>query len=1190
MVRYSRLAACVCMFAIFVSVGCNKSSGNHGGPSNISPQIASPTGPGTVMGTDPAYSTSVILGDSLAFQIMGTDGNGADNLVLSGGVLGGSLSAAQAGFNETFPLIVTGLSPQTLLFTGTAATVGNIVLSFTVDDGRGGNHAITFDVTIIQNPVNTPPQIGMPTGPGIVGGFYPTWMTAIPLATSLAFDVVATDVDPVDTLTLTASVTGGTLTPAQAGFLQVFPITTSGVSAQTLSFTGVTLAAGNIELTFDVDDGRGGTDQITLFVTITATPPAMLDSATFVDLNTDGLLNPGDQLRVTFTQSVFVQGAPLANSAFALTGGATFGTSVVIGGPGANEVTIALLSFASFQPNGVYPIDVGATGLNMVANQLDIIDSASTIAVPQLPAALDIAGELNPRVTSAIYTDNGDCLAGVGDSIVVTFSRPVTVAGGATPETAFQILPGPIALPFGLSPSFSGGTTSVSTLSISLGTNPTLVVNGTFDPLNPGVGPSGIDVGLTANQIVDGSFSVVSALAGTPPGHDVQGAVGNGITSAQLTGNVIRVDFCAAVSITDTLATPDSAFTLPVTGDSFGMPGTSSFVAALPITSALFIEINLGTTPVIMASGTFDPAVLTAGSPSGIDISGSGQVLDAASLAALPSTGGVDIFGGGSGIWTPIPSMLTARVGHTATLLESGEILIAGGLTNQDSTTNTGFRLALDTMEIFNPSTGAYTVTASLVRSRAFHYAIALPGLDNTMGSVANDDYVLIAGGWNSEATANQGPHSEPSLELIIPDPNGDGDTSDLVVNPDGTWVATGIGIPVGMVIDEFAPVNFGPIGPGGATAMIPPGYEMTDFDWAPEVFFAGATGITTGPGTGNNEVLGLGGFGTHVWDASMSPGNEAFYFIQYVNASCNDSRPWIALDADEDGDFWDNDPVAGTSDGVFNGAIGLGAPWTTPYSLTRLFASQTRLAGADNVTGTADDAYVIYGGQGYDMTGQCMAGGQCTSLLGDAEYFENIMTGPLLMGLNDAYPTCGLSCSAPGVGMTDRTSQMQAAGGNPPNQVVLVGGGYTAFSTMNCGKAVEIITPDFVTPTNSTIAFGGMDPLDVRAWNGSASTLETSGNVIVAGGIDFVTGGSTDSTIVIDVAGGGTVTLAPAMSQPRDRHAAVEYPASLGLFPEDRVYVFGGWDRANSTDVFIHENQATVIATISDTAEYFIE
>ncbi|MCZ6690016.1 MAG: kelch repeat-containing protein [Planctomycetota bacterium] len=918
---------------------------------------------------------------------------------------------------------------------------------------------------------------------------------------------------------------------------------------------------------------------------------AALSAARYNDVDMDGTLNIGDTLTVTFSQAITVQGAPQANSAFALTSGGSFGTSIVIGGPGANEVQISIQSTAgvNFQPNGVYPIDLGATGLNMMASQLDILSvGGQGLAVPQLPAALDIAGELNPRVMSAIFTDvDGDCAPGLGDSLDITFSRPVSVAVGATPETAFQILPGPITLPFGVSPSFSGGTTGVSTISISFGAAPTLVVNGTFDASNPGVGPSGIDIGLTANQIVDGFFSVVSAQVGTPPGLDVQGVVGNGMTMARLTGSVLRVEFCAAVSITDLAASPASAFSLPVAGDSFGV--TSTFAAALPITNALFIDINLGTGFVVQASGLFDTAVLSAGSPSGIDISGSGQVLDAVGGTALSATGGVDILGGGSGIWTTISPMLTARVGHTATLLENGEILIAGGLTNQDSTTNPGFRLALDTMEIYDPTAGSYTVTASLVRSRAFHYAVALPGLDNTMGSLAGDDYVLIAGGWKSEAQANNGPHSEPSIEVIIPDPNGDGDTSDLVVNPNGTWVSTGVGVPTGTVVDEFPALNFGPIGPGGSSATIPIGYEMTDLDWAPEIFF-GAIVSTSGTTTGNNEILGLGGFGTYVWDASVSPGQEAVYFLTYTDPSCNDFRPWIALDADEDGDFYDNDPVAGFNDGIFNGAIGLGTPWTTPYSFTRIFATQTRLAGADNVSGTADDAYVIYGGDGFDITTNCSVGGVCFGILGDAEFFENTMIGPLLMGLNESYPTCGLACTTPGMGMTDRTSQMQAAGGNPPNQVVMVGGAYTAFGAASCGKAVEIITPDFATPTSSTIAFGGMDPLDVRAWYGTASTLGTSGNVVVAGGTDFVFGGTTDSTIVIDVAGGGTVTVASAMSQPRDRHAAVEYPASLGFFLNDRVYVFGGWDRANVARTLIHDNQATLPATITVTAEYFIE
>jgi len=72
--------------------------------------------------------------------------------------------------------------------------------------------------------------------------------------------------------------------------------------------------------------------------------------------------------------------------------------------------------------------------------------------------------------------------------------------------------------------------------------------------------------------------------------------------------------------------------------------------------------------------------------------------------------------------------MNVARGAHTATLLQSGLVLVAGGL---DSSGN-----ALSSAELFDPSTGAFTLTGSLNTARFIHTATLL-----------QDGTVLVAGG-----------------------------------------------------------------------------------------------------------------------------------------------------------------------------------------------------------------------------------------------------------------------------------------------------------------------------------------------------------------------------------------------------------------------------------------------------------
>ena len=69
--------------------------------------------------------------------------------------------------------------------------------------------------------------------------------------------------------------------------------------------------------------------------------------------------------------------------------------------------------------------------------------------------------------------------------------------------------------------------------------------------------------------------------------------------------------------------------------------------------------------------------------------------------------------------FTVVGSLNTPRDNHTATLLQNGEVLIAGG---QD---NNGNQLA--SAELYNPVTGNFTYTGSMNTARAFHEAVLLP-------------------------------------------------------------------------------------------------------------------------------------------------------------------------------------------------------------------------------------------------------------------------------------------------------------------------------------------------------------------------------------------------------------------------------------------------------------------------------
>ena len=140
----------------------------------------------------------------------------------------------------------------------------------------------------------------------------------------------------------------------------------------------------------------------------------------------------------------------------------------------------------------------------------------------------------------------------------------------------------------------------------------------------------------------------------------------------------------------------------------------------------------------------------------------SGKVL-AAGGVTVPSgqvghqaSAGAEIYDPISGNWSTVASMKTARSDHTATLLTNGKVLIDGGMNDAG--------LASDE-EIFDPVSASWTITGPLNIPRADHTATLLP-----------NGKVLVAGGADYNGTAYVSMDS--SAELYDPST--------------GTWTMTG--------------------------------------------------------------------------------------------------------------------------------------------------------------------------------------------------------------------------------------------------------------------------------------------------------------------------------------------------------------------------------------------------------------
>ena len=219
-----------------------------------------------------------------------------------------------------------------------------------------------------------------------------------------------------------------------------------------------------------------------------------------------------------------------------------------------------------------------------------------------------------------------------------------------------------------------------------------------------------------------------------------------------------------------------------------------------------------------------------------------GLVLVAGGQCRGQALNSAELYDPATGMWTSTGSMHLPRSYHTATLLANGQVLVAGGShLASPPVFSQGIPPggASDVSELYDPGTGAWTITDSLQTARYCHSATRL-----------NDGKVLVAGGYGVQGMADL----LASAEVYDPTTK--------------TWSETG-SLPQPLIYHTATLLHDGDVlVAGGKTALVPENedtanaeiYQASTGTWKPTASLDAAVAGHTATLLPDGRVLVIGG------------------------------------------------------------------------------------------------------------------------------------------------------------------------------------------------------------------------------------------------------------------------------------------------------------------------------------------
>jgi Glucodextranase, domain B/IPT/TIG domain/Bacterial Ig-like domain (group 2)/Galactose oxidase, central domain len=506
----------------------------------------------------------------------------------------------------------------------------------------------------------------------------------------------------------------------------IFLVTASQSFAQSPSITGISPGTGGVGTTVAISGSNFGATQGSSTVTFNGTAGTIVrwgnsqvlanvpSGATtgHIVVTVGGIASNG----VTFT----VTTAPTIASISPGTGGV--GTSVAINGSnfGATQGS----STATFNGTAgtivrwgnnqlVANVPSGATTGNIVVTVGGVASNGSAFTVTGTPTIASITP--GTGVVGTPVTINGSNFGATQGSSVVTFNGAAgtivrwgnnqlvaNVPSGATTGNIVVTISGVASngLNFTVTPSI----TSISPVSAPVGNSVT--ISGS----NFGSSQGSSTVTFSGISATTSSWSPTSIVATVPPG--------------ATTGNVVvTVSGLASNGTEFTVATLTSLAITPQ-NPAISIGSTQQFITTGTYSDNSQQNLTAG------ANWTSSTLSVAAINGSGLATAlGNGQTTIQASVGSIQSSTVLSVAG-----FALTGSLNAGRLGHTATLLNNGTVLIVGGYEFVS-----GQEQALASAELYNPSTGTFTTTGSLNTARG-----------NFTATLLNDGTVLVAGGYDS--------------------------------------------------------------------------------------------------------------------------------------------------------------------------------------------------------------------------------------------------------------------------------------------------------------------------------------------------------------------------------------------------------------------------------------------------------